>query len=189
MAYAVYLHCVGLSFRQAAEAVSVFLGRSHEAIWLWYHEFGSFADVFHICYGKTVVVDERYVNVKGVGAWIWPAVVWRIHYHTRHHMRSTVHHAENQATSQTSSTPYKNPDENPNFTAPSRGKEELSTLKDILRSSRKQLVLRYAVRAALEARPRIQVMMNVNHKGICLADGFKNRIYRQDVHINCYSPI
>ena len=73
VAYAVYLYCVGLSFRQVARAVSVFAARSHEAVWFWYHRFGSLADAFHIGYAKTAVVDERYVNVKGLGAWMWMA--------------------------------------------------------------------------------------------------------------------
>jgi len=73
VAYAVYLYCVGLSFRQTAQAVSLFLIRSHEAVWLWYHRFGSLGDAFHMGYAKTAVVDERYVNVKGAGAWIWMA--------------------------------------------------------------------------------------------------------------------
>jgi transposase-like protein len=49
------------------------MARSHEAVWLWYHRFAGLADVLHIGYAKTAVVDERYVNVKGFGAWIWMA--------------------------------------------------------------------------------------------------------------------
>jgi len=73
VAYAPYLYCVGLSFRQASHAIHVFIARSHEAVWLWHHRFAGLADVFHIGYAKVAVVDERYVNVKGFVAWIWMA--------------------------------------------------------------------------------------------------------------------
>ena len=73
MAYAIYLYCVGLSFRQASRAIHIFIARSHEAAWYWYYRFAGLADAFHTGYARVAVVDERYVNVKGSGAWIWMA--------------------------------------------------------------------------------------------------------------------
>jgi len=67
--YALYLYCVGLSFRQASRAIHIFTARSDEAVWYCYHRVVGLADAFHVGCAEVAVVDERYVNVKGFGAW------------------------------------------------------------------------------------------------------------------------
>jgi len=72
--YSVYLYFSGHSLRTVSRDISIFVDRSHQAIWEWVHRFGALADAFHPGRARTAVVDERSLNVKGLEAWLWMAL-------------------------------------------------------------------------------------------------------------------
>jgi putative transposase len=72
--YALYLYFLGLSFRGVSRALEPFgEGRSHMAVWNWVQRYEP-RRVFGATRVRAFLIDETYVQVGSLEAWVWVAV-------------------------------------------------------------------------------------------------------------------
>ena len=75
IAYSLYLYFLGLSFRNAAKALSRFVEKSHVAIWKWIHKFKP-RKVLSNKRKKIdkFAIDETLFKVGSQYTWLWVAI-------------------------------------------------------------------------------------------------------------------